>query len=506
MGETVTCLMQQQPFSYTAGISNEAKEGNLISSLGQSVSFGRFTSESLSWEKWSTFSSNKYVEEAEKFSRPGSVAEKKAFFEAHYRNLAARKAAAEAAAALLEQGNGGEMEESEPNEANEPNPSFGVKIEALVDVESVESKEEGNRDGGLDGAEQMEKPLLKVTRTKSKGSARKSSESEPVKADEGREQMERPLLKAMRTKSKGSSRKSNESEPFKGSDGRQQMEEPLLKVTRTKSKCSARSFSKCEPNKANEPNPPPENEAVESSCTKVEALTEVEAIESKGESTNQMEKPLLKDFISNASDSDSFTKKKPAVSFSSNLVVRRKVPAARNESLTATTTPVNKRSSTPKSSQNKAINFTPVREINRITSTIIRKIDCSRAGSSKPTMAKDYSSLVSTPFRTPSREESKNHPETTTPQSEFWARTPLHPSAAASASGSKAVRPRWHFLPTDCSKFMSGSRNKSQQSPCFPTPFSLRTEERAARRKGKLEEKFNANQAQKVQSQATGKV
>ena len=57
-------------------------------------------SESLAWEKWSTFSHNRYVEEAERFSRPGSVAQKKAFFEAHYKNLAARKAAA-----LLEQAN-----------------------------------------------------------------------------------------------------------------------------------------------------------------------------------------------------------------------------------------------------------------------------------------------------------------------------------------------------------------------------------------------------------------
>ena len=50
--------------------------------------------ESLSWEKWSCFSNNRYLEEAEKFSKPGSVAEKKAYFEAHYNRVAARKAAA----------------------------------------------------------------------------------------------------------------------------------------------------------------------------------------------------------------------------------------------------------------------------------------------------------------------------------------------------------------------------------------------------------------------------
>ncbi|XP_044465209.1 protein WVD2-like 7 [Mangifera indica] len=97
MGESI-CLMQ--PFSYISDIPNEAKEGNPINALGQTVSFGRFISESLSWEKWSTFPHRKYVEEAERHSRPGSVAEKKAFFEAHYKQIAERKAAA---AALLEQ-------------------------------------------------------------------------------------------------------------------------------------------------------------------------------------------------------------------------------------------------------------------------------------------------------------------------------------------------------------------------------------------------------------------
>lgn len=75
-------------------------------------------SESLAWEKWSTFSHNRYVEEAERFSQPGSVAQKKAFFEAHYKKLAARKAAeAAAAAALVEQANAASengASESEP--------------------------------------------------------------------------------------------------------------------------------------------------------------------------------------------------------------------------------------------------------------------------------------------------------------------------------------------------------------------------------------------------------
>ncbi|XP_007044953.2 PREDICTED: protein WVD2-like 7 isoform X1 [Theobroma cacao] len=97
MGESA-CLVR--PFSNPADISLEAKEGDPILALTESVSFGRFMSESLAWEKWSTFSHNRYLEEVEKFSKPGSVAQKKAFFEAHYKRRAAMRAAA-----LLEQAN-----------------------------------------------------------------------------------------------------------------------------------------------------------------------------------------------------------------------------------------------------------------------------------------------------------------------------------------------------------------------------------------------------------------
>ncbi|KAM2330001.1 hypothetical protein ACFX1X_020891 [Malus domestica] len=50
-----------------------------------SISFGRFENEVLYWEKWSSFSRNRYVEEVEKSLKPGSVIERKAYFEAHFK-------------------------------------------------------------------------------------------------------------------------------------------------------------------------------------------------------------------------------------------------------------------------------------------------------------------------------------------------------------------------------------------------------------------------------------
>lgn len=61
------------------------------SRLEVSVSFGRFENDALSWEKWSSFSPNKYLDEAGSLSTPGSVAQKKAYFEAQHKKMATKK-------------------------------------------------------------------------------------------------------------------------------------------------------------------------------------------------------------------------------------------------------------------------------------------------------------------------------------------------------------------------------------------------------------------------------
>lgn len=438
MGDT-TCVMQ--PFSYAAGISNDAKEGNPTHALGQSISFGRFMSDSLSWEKWSSFSNNRYVEEAEKFSRPGSVAQKKAFFEAHYRNLAARKAAA-----LLEQAN------AEASNVQEPENEGGIPDKTTQDSLTVatNSQEAGDREE------------VHVQQVNSEAS-------------------------------------------FVADDN-----------TRT----SNVDMERFESSNVEEVEPSAENEILVENCVKIETLNQIVKVDNKEEVkemelsvSKQMEKPLLKDFMSCKDDAASMSKKKPAVSSSKSSIYDKasklpSTPAKPAPSVRAkkenTATPISKKSAlesverrkpTPKSTH-KSMNFTPAREFNRITSSIIRKIDNSRVGSHSKS-SKDCPTPSRTPMMMVSIAESK-HP-LATPQSEKRrAKTPLHPST----SGSKTVRSKWHFLPKDCSMFMTSSRNRSQ-SPSASIPFSFRTEERAARRKEKLEEKFNAYQAQKVQLQVT---
>ncbi|KAM0000328.1 putative protein WVD2-like 7 [Helianthus debilis subsp. tardiflorus] len=104
MGEPA-CLMRSFSYNHTRIPSNQIKmmQGNYahgLGPLGGCYNTVEFMSDSSGCEKWSNVSKKCYVEEAKSYTQPGSVAEKKAFFDAYYKKIAAQKAAA---AALLEQ-------------------------------------------------------------------------------------------------------------------------------------------------------------------------------------------------------------------------------------------------------------------------------------------------------------------------------------------------------------------------------------------------------------------
>ncbi|CAK7328244.1 unnamed protein product [Dovyalis caffra] len=422
MGDA-TCVMQ--PFSYTAGISNDAKEDNSIHALGQSISFGRFVSDSLSWEKWSSFSHNRYVEEAEKFSRPGSVAQKKAFFEAHYRNLAARKAAA-----LLEQAN------AAANNALEPENEGRIADNTTQDsqTEATNSQVAGNTQVSQAVAINFQ-------------------------VAEGHEEIHAQQV--------------NSESGFVADD----------------SACNSNAvMERFESSNVEEAEPSTENKVLVENCVEIETLNQIgnfvdnkeQVKEMELSVSKQMEKPLLKDFMSYKDASSSMSKKKPAV-FSSKSSIYDKAsklpstPAKPAASVRAkrenTATPISKkyaidsverRRPTPKSTH-KSMNFAPVREINRITSSIIRKIDSSRVVSN-----------------------SKSSKDCPTP-----SRTPMMVSIAESK----------HPLATPSQKREAETNHSPQVHP-YPSASGLKKELQEERRQ-KLEEKFNAYQAQKVQLQAT---
>ncbi|KAG5236144.1 protein WVD [Salix suchowensis] len=143
MGESA-CLLRS--FSHPSSASREAKEGNPILALTESISFGRFMSESLAWEKWSTFSHNRFLEEVEQFSKPGSVAQKKAYFEAYYKKRAAMKAAA-----LLEQANTASNDVSEVQAADDAPGSSNINLEfsKATNYVIINEQDEGIVDAGL---------------------------------------------------------------------------------------------------------------------------------------------------------------------------------------------------------------------------------------------------------------------------------------------------------------------------------------------------------------------
>ncbi|CAH2045207.1 unnamed protein product [Thlaspi arvense] len=175
MGESAVLV---HSYSFAAPITrNDSHEDNTIHALSQSISFGKFMTENLEWGKWSSFSHKKYVEEAEKYSRPGSVAQKKAFFEAHYKRIAeAKKAAteeqptvtpAEVLLHTLETQPPLNLQQDEESERKSVQIDDAVSdkkpdvVDVSLVVNEVEEKETGLIGGDADKEKKQEEELLK---------------------------------------------------------------------------------------------------------------------------------------------------------------------------------------------------------------------------------------------------------------------------------------------------------------------------------------------------------
>ncbi|XP_028778544.1 protein WVD2-like 7 [Neltuma alba] len=409
MGDTA-CLMQ--PFCYASGVSNEANQSNPIHALGQSISFGRFMSESLSWEKWSSFSQNRYVEEAERYSRPGSVAQKKAFFEAHYKKLAAQRAAA-----LLEQqannaaSNNFTQQEHEPIPDNNPNlQTTSPKVKLVVN----------------------EKPDFKIPNSRANTLGSNRDPSMTKSETEGQPFVGKPVKVESRSQLQNVDYQREVSEKVSGT--------PPVKTPILKHKSNKENLSSMRDKKS------------PVSSSKLLKATE----------TSRFTSSPVKSAVSVCSKKDNFA-----------------TPATRKPALGSP----EKKKSPPKSLH--MSNFTPIRELNRLTASVMKRFENARVGAASSKVSEDSSS---TPLRTPtmaSKNEGQKHSSRTPFIENKRTKTPID----LSTSGSKKSSTKWHLL----------SAEKKMRSPVISSPFSLRTEERAQRRKKKLEEKFNASEAQKVQ-------
>ncbi|KAL5153471.1 Protein WVD2-like 7 [Glycine soja] len=554
MGDS-TCLMQQ-PFCYASGISNEASENNPIHALEQSISFGRFMSESLAWEKWSSFSHNRYVEEAERYSRPGSVAQKKAFFEAHYKKLAAQKAAA-----LLEQANNeaqnnstGQEDEGVIDNDNDthnlqisPNSEMVVKEEQDAKVLSVTSDEhdvlvrltasehdsnssveasvtpESNKVEGAEAVmeevavvgssmkvelqshledvgaqkEESEKLSAIVTPPILTPIVKVSKSDQEVLASVGKKKP--PVSSFKLSKANGTSYltstpvKSTAAITFK----RDNIVTPMSnkpangtsKFTTTPVKSTA-AISFKRDNIVTPMSNKPANGTSKFTTTPVKSTA---AISFKRDNivTPMSNKP--------ANGTSKFTttpvKSTAAISFKRDNIVTPMSNKPANGTSKFTTTPVkstaaisfkrnnivtpmsnkpatlstaDKKRSTPRS-----VNFTPIRELNRLTASVMRKFESTRAGAGSSKASKDNSTTLRTP--TMASKEMQKQSSLTPLTEKKRNKTPLDLS---SAPGNHTGGSKWRLLSGDIEAGKKASLRAQIQ---------------------KLEEKFNANEAQKEQ-------
>ncbi|XP_076885131.1 uncharacterized protein LOC143534554 [Bidens hawaiensis] len=128
----------------------------------------------------------------------------------------------------------------------------------------------------------------------------------------------------------------------------------------------------------------------------------------------------------------------------------------------------------------------------------------------KTQMTKSTSSVYSTPKRdvTPMKTPAKafvnginnNKQPLATLSVNRRIETTAHPTVA----GTKSTGPKWHIL-SAVSKSFTAYKSKFE-SPTISSPFVLRTEDRAARRKQKLEEKFNEKKPQIAHQKARFKI